>query len=500
MGGYLWCYENHYSVKDFLRSQIPEYHPDSTNKKSIEEGKGFDVMSLISGCDLVRTNGEVVPVDSLKGKNIAVCCVFVPVFWLSSEASQIQGIPTSCSRIFGKNNYEIVMVLKMRNNWIDDEDAFNHFLSGFPASSCLAIPFSDTLRRDYVCKSLGLVSDAMALLVDTTQKVVLHQSIFQNYRGFLGLNNLWVPWHETRFQLDALLDCKPSDFVYKISPKGLGVGVGVGDVEKVSISKLKEKLVGLYLCYDGGFIRTLSLIHQECKARNLEFEIVLVYIPIRKDSSVNPQLFQENFPELHGKRVIELYGMFGYPFTRKAVVLRLLEELSAFTLESFLVYGPQDYILRRNINSNNVENVEKVPVAELRGKTVLLCFEIDPPMIYEWYNRTKRATYPDLEVVFVNLSKHPKDKDDYKQLPIPWLTCPFDPEHVDFLLHKLNNCWPIAFAFGKDGKIISSRAEAILDSYGPDGFPCDDGRLCDEVVSDIKSSFYVDAFDDDMYV
>ena len=182
---------------------------------------------------------------------------------------------------------------KMRRHWANDEDAFDHFFSGFP-SSWLAIPFSDTLCRDKVCKSLGLGYSPMGLLVDHHQTVFEHETVEYITQSFAPLcaRELKLTWWEIHTKLHSNLD---TEFVYKINNSNNSAStvgsISIDDENKVSVSVFKDKLVGLYLCCDGTLIRTLNLVSQECKARGQEFHIILVYLPYGE--CVDPLLFQE---------------------------------------------------------------------------------------------------------------------------------------------------------------------------------------------------------------
>ncbi|KAL6561290.1 hypothetical protein OROMI_016891 [Orobanche minor] len=82
-----------------------------------------------------------------------LCCFHVPMFL--EDARLLQALTTTCLELYtSRDDFEMVMVAKM-NNLANYEVVFKHFFSGFP-SSCLAVPFSDPKRRDYICKYIGL--------------------------------------------------------------------------------------------------------------------------------------------------------------------------------------------------------------------------------------------------------------------------------------------------------------------------------------------------------
>ncbi|XP_021716852.1 uncharacterized protein LOC110684717 [Chenopodium quinoa] len=284
-------------------------------------------------------------------------------------------------------------------------------------------------------------------------------------------------------------------------------------------------------------------------ARNQDFHIVMVYLPYR--NSVDPLLFQEavnhvlreleippnpnwwvsfndfvsrklwkvgvdlcysndedqvvildpkmNVADYLGKYVINRLGINGYPFTRHFLVQRELEAIRAVTLESLLVYGSRDYVLRMNMTND----VDQVPIAELGGKNVLLYIDqLETPSntchtLLDWYDRTKKtAKAVDCEVVFVHFDGKEATSTPFGsakpimpiQMPMPWLVCPFDPQHIVFVKEVIFKAHPnvggILAAFDKDGHIITLYAKDLLDSFGPEGFPSYDG-LHNEMVHHI---------------
>lgn len=105
---------------------------------------------------------------------------------------------------------------------------------------------------------------------------------------------------------------------------------------------------------------------------------------------------------------------------------------------ALLVYGSQDYVLRSN---------DRIAVAELRGRNILLY--LDYLDLYDelltWYHEIK-AKDPDFEVVFVRLdNRNTTEVEDDLVLsaPMPWLVCPFDPDHSASLQKNIfTKAWP----------------------------------------------------------
>uniref|UniRef100_A0A803LTM0 Uncharacterized protein n=1 Tax=Chenopodium quinoa TaxID=63459 RepID=A0A803LTM0_CHEQI len=409
---------------------------------------------------------------------------------------------------------EVVVVAKMTRHWANDEDTFDHFFSGFP-SSWLAIPFSDTLRRDKVCKSLGLGASPMGLLADHHQMVVEHKTVDCIALSFSPLcaPELQFSWWKIHTQLHSNLD---TEFVYKINNNS--ATVGIDHENKVSVSVFKDKLVGLYLCCDGTLIRTLNL-----EAVN--------HVLHKLDIFANPHWWVSPFnnfgdydcdteedqlvildPKMNiadrlGKYVINRLGINGYPFTRHFLVHRELEAIRAVTLESLLVYGSRDYVLRMNVANNNDigNNIDQVPIGELRGKNVLLYIDqVETPSdtyytLLEWYNRNKTARVADFEVVFVHFDGKLVSTSfgSPKPMPMPWLVCPFDPQHTVFVKERILKAGTnkgFLAVFDKDGHIITLFAKDLLDSFGPEGFPSYNG-LHNEMVHHVEKQYHLNMDD-----
>ncbi|KAL6493198.1 hypothetical protein OROGR_032957 [Orobanche gracilis] len=513
-------------IENIKRSE-PTYSSDinrmvakakSRPQSIIEIGKSFDIMSLLSCngeiCDLQRNSGELVKVDEkiFGGKYIMLCCFHVPMFL--EDARLLQALTTACLELYtSRADFEMVMVAKM-NNWANYEVVFNHFFSGFP-SSCLAVPFSASKHRDYICNYIGLVDSVFHCLFMDKGTV-----LFRGHPNFLmcfgadafpfdeerikKLCNVELPVWKAPFNLQGLLQCNCSDTLDKI-----------GLQEKVSISELTEKLVGLYLCNQGSLIPILHKVYQQCKTQQLQFEVVLAYIPF--NDPVDPLVYQLNvdtmlkkkqiswwrlpfnnshcgargeFVDLYGGDVMSYYGIDAYPFTREALVQWELNKLRAVTLESLLVYGSRDYVHR---------GTDMVAVSELQGRNILVYLDIIDRLsmvdrVFSWYQEIK-AKDPEFEVVFVRLNGgNTTGEEDDNLVPLeevtamPWLICPFDPDHSALVAKKIFTKAGVGrtlVEFHKDGRICSFKAQLLLGAHGPGAFPFD-GNLRQKVISSLS--------------
>ncbi|KAL2934950.1 putative nucleoredoxin 1 [Bienertia sinuspersici] len=383
----------------------------------IQIGNSFDVISLLN-CHgfgiadksgyLVRNNGEKVEVDeeTYRGKYVLVCCFYVPVL---------------------------------------REDTY---------SDCVQVPWEDSRRSDYICKYLDLGHGCFKCLL-------------------LDKKGLVLPFDPSSLKL------------YGIEAFPFTVGEELPSLEekKVSISKLNKRVVGLYLCVEGNLIPTLHKVHKQCKSRRLEFEIVVVYLPFV--DCVDPQVYQENidrrlrrrkvswlrfpfnnsvsrrfwrltccypddrlmivgpnaeFVDLYGGDVMMSYGIDAYPFTREGLIQRKINKVRALTLDH-LVYRSRDYVLRCDDRT-----AVPVRVEELKGRNVFLYFDsldnidindVDHGELVSWYYAIK-AKVPDFEVVFVCFNDEENDllsieEIEEKLCAMPWLICPYDPDHSAFL-------------------------------------------------------------------
>ncbi|VFQ86756.1 unnamed protein product [Cuscuta campestris] len=462
----------------------------------IKIGQSFDVIPFLSGQDdtnyLHRNDGETERVEvneqMFSGKYILVCCFGLPLFRQEREARDAQAIATACSELYSmRSDFEMVVVAKM-NPLANSEGFFNHFLSGFP-TSCLEVRAND---------------------------------------------RLWWNGALPPSKLEDLLGCNPSDVLYKTVSPGIH--------EKVTMSELSSKVVGVYMCIQGHFIPTLGKVYQQCRAQGLDFEIVLVCVPWIADS-LDPEVHIANiervllewniswcwlppafgcpnklfnssvssrvrrcidehfrdqilivgphgtFVEPYGAEIMSLCGTDAYPFGRDGFFEMELKKFEKLTLESLLVYGPRDYVYRDN---------KKVDVRELRGKKILVYLDIlvDYNLALQmnyWLYEMKQYCDPDVEVVLVRRhgTRETGDEADLRLsgfAPL-WYVCPFDPQHSTSLEEELfigglkNNA---VVAFGTDGRVSSLGALGRLVMFGAKGVRFDRSDLRQDVFEHLE--------------
>uniref|UniRef100_A0A803MI36 Uncharacterized protein n=1 Tax=Chenopodium quinoa TaxID=63459 RepID=A0A803MI36_CHEQI len=374
----------------------------------------------------------------------------------------------------------MVVVVKMKK-LADYKQVFDHFLSAFPPS-CFVIPFEDLKRRDFICNYLQLDYFQCLILdkkgTDMKKNILLHGNRFVGDYGADAfpftdekLQELQAD-EEPRWKtcstnnLVGLLRCKLSDVLKKTNAED---GCGT-----VTISDLNNKdFVGLFLCIKGDLIPKLKEVYQHCKTHHKSFEILLVYMPMLDsldpqnyklfvdnqlqkhnlslwympfDNSVSRKLYrlvcpledeliilgtQDGSIDPYGREVLITFGINAYPFTRKELVQREVNKFKELTLETLLVYESQSYLLKGNT---------KIPVADLRGKNVLLWMSSLSPKLSE---------------------------------VMPWLVCPFIADHSASIEKKLfpdggMHGYDALVEFGTDGLVCSFTADEELLDIGVD--------------------------------
>uniref|UniRef100_A0A803LAC9 Uncharacterized protein n=1 Tax=Chenopodium quinoa TaxID=63459 RepID=A0A803LAC9_CHEQI len=271
--------------------------------------------------------------------------------------------------------------------------------------------------------------------------------------------------------LEGLLGCSPSDVVYKINSAGVRE-------QEITVSELRER------------------------TQNLAFEIVLVYMPF--DDCLDPEAYKANVDRPHdeyvdpyGREIMYRFRMDGYPFTREGFVQSRMKKLRELTLESLLVYGSRDYVIRGD---------DRIAVSELQGRNIILYLDHlgEDLRLYDellnWYDEIK-AKHPSFEVVFVRLdsvessiiSSIKMEDESVLSAIMPWLICPFDPDHSAFVAKKIFTVedtynMDTLIQFGEESRILSTEAQHLLREQGPGDFPYGDS-LRKEVIDKLNNNY-----------
>uniref|UniRef100_J3LPM3 protein-disulfide reductase n=2 Tax=Oryza brachyantha TaxID=4533 RepID=J3LPM3_ORYBR len=290
--------------------------------------------------------------------------------------------------------------------------------------------------------------------------------------------------------------------------------------DKVPISELEGKYVGLCFVVDGygpvvQFTSLLAKIYEKLREVGEKFEVVAVSVDGDEES------FSESFAAMpwlaipHGDKVCEKLARYfelrglptlvligpdgktlnndiaeiidehgvdaweGFPFT--ADKLGVLAEKAkaraeAQTLESLLVTDGLDFVLGKD--------GVKVPVSELKGKTVLLYFSAQwcgpcqaflPKLVAE-YTKIKEK-HSDFEIVFLSSDQDQSSYDEFFS-SMPWLALPLgDPREKQLgKTFKIRGI-PSLVAIGPDGRTVTGDAKAPLTVHGADAFPFTGERL-----------------------
>ncbi|XP_074273866.1 putative nucleoredoxin 1 [Silene latifolia] len=500
------------SKKTLVKSKEVEEDLDKVEREEvspikIEVGEHVDLKALLSS--KIRSflvspkDDEKVPVSSLDGKYVLVCCFFVPhdkdepthpvcrsIEALYSELS-LQGIA---------DNVKLVVVVKMApDSGISDFDRFFSKLS----VDCLAIPFFDFESRDNVCESLDLCTleclrTVPCLAVHPDGKVLQLCPFFLNDYGARSF-----PFTQEHFESINL-----EDEIIKLRLRSIDSPIFLGELlqcdslsqigdenKSIPTSDLDGVPVGLYLCYDGfkeGFMPDLQDIYQKCLDKGRKFEIVLVPLPFERH--YNPKSFCKRvrryalkdsrssswwtFPfndkicrtlwrifhcytedqliilphagrvgDLWGRHVASFYGIDAYPFTRDVIVERKVRELRSVTLGQLL-------------GDTFMSDFHKKNVLFFFDRAT--CFSVYKSLYRRLneFQRELQVKYPDVKVVFVpfepilSSSKRKLSKMGWHLLPPE--VCESVIKHI-FMAEAYPDegvCSTLA-TFDKDGMILS---------------------------------------------
>ncbi|PKA54053.1 putative nucleoredoxin 1 [Apostasia shenzhenica] len=288
--------------------------------------------------------------------------------------------------------------------------------------------------------------------------------------------------------------------------------------DKVKISELKGKMVGLY--FSGSwcgpcrrFTPILVEAYTELAARNSNFEIVFVsadsddedfdeyfthmpWLAIPFSDEEKREWLSENFglegiPTLiiidqNGRLLtveavefVRDYGAEVYPFTPERVGKLKKEEEAAKlvqTLKKLLVTSSRDYLV--------TSNFKKVPISELEGNVIGLYFTLSSFEGCAGFTRRLVNVYNELkgrgekfEVVLVSLEEdEPSFMDDFEDMP--WLGIPFKDKLCEKLVRYFElEDLPTLVVIGTDGSTVNRNAAEFIEDYGADAFPFSSKKL-----------------------
>ncbi|VFQ78596.1 unnamed protein product [Cuscuta campestris] len=399
-----------------------------------------------------------------------------------------------------RGDFALVVVPMMRNGFTHSFSAYEHFFSGF---SCLAVPFGEYLRREYICSVLGFDGQPKALILDPSQRVLYHgqPKMFSRFGGAEGGAFPFTPdrvgaylrhergWHD-HYSLNELLGLRDTDVLYNIGYYHAGSD-RLEDEEDgrrgITISELKRKFVGIYVCFDGSSLYELEAVYKECckRGKECELEIVVVGVPF---VGMEPPKLMEKFMiealesvKLLGwwflpfnntvshrlcrmrsdsqedglfivdpvRKYVDVYGFpvmadFGgvdaYPFNRRNLIEKEFERKMGLRLKSLLPSCWEQHVIKR---LNNMD--EEVPLAQVLEKMPFVVLYMykggkvfekknkiwwgyeDGDKLAAWYKNEIRGKGHSSSVVVVTVSMDGIDGDTDWFLETEWSVCPADP-------------------------------------------------------------------------
>ncbi|KAF5754059.1 putative protein-disulfide reductase [Helianthus annuus] len=174
-----------------------------------------------------------------------------------------------------------------------------------------------------------------------------------------------------------------------------------------------------------------------------------------------------------GVEIIGEYGSDGYPFTPERVKEIKDQEEEARknqTLRSLLETPSRDFVIKAN--------GDKVPVAELEGKTVGLYFMLSTFKRSSDYTGTLVKVYDELKAKDCNFEivMIPLDDDEEllkKELDnVPWLSLPFKDKKCDKLVRYFElSTLPTVVIIGPDGKTLHPNVADAIEEHGVNAYP-----------------------------
>uniref|UniRef100_A0A0D6QVY9 protein-disulfide reductase n=1 Tax=Araucaria cunninghamii TaxID=56994 RepID=A0A0D6QVY9_ARACU len=455
---------------------------------------------------LIKNNGYKVKVEELKGRIVGL---YFSAHWCPPCRAFTPLLTEVYTKLLDKRGFEIIFVS-------DDEDE-SSFQEYFKLMPWLALPFSDTEAREKIDQVFHVTSIPTLVLLDKEGKVISGDgvSIIEGYGAEAypfskeRLDEIKAKEEAMRQNqsLNSLLVSPERDFVI------------ANDGNKVPISELAGKTVCLYFSAHWcppcrGFTPQLIQFYNELRKRGEDLEIV--FISSDKDEVSFQEYFEsmpwlalpfrdpvgktlsryfevEEIPALialgpDGKtlqtKAVELvmeYGVQVYPFTAKKLdELKAKEEArrAAQTLESLLVSDERNFVI--------THGDEKLPVSELKGKTVGLYFSAHwcppcrafTPMLARVYNKLKEKG----EAFEIILLSNDKDQEAFEEYyaSMPWLALPFGDKVKKDLGHYFQiNGIPTLIIIGPDGKTVTTDGRNIVSVYGAKAYPFTDARLAD---------------------
>ncbi|XP_059670927.1 probable nucleoredoxin 1 [Cornus florida] len=482
---------------------------DEGTKKNTN-GDGYDLKSLLTRSRrdfLVRNDGEQVKIDKLKGKKIGL-------YFSRSTCASCQHFTPELVEVYNKlsskNDFEIILV-----SADDDAKFFEEYFVKMP---WLAIPFSDLEVREKLNELFKVEGIPHLVILDEKGEVLseVGAELIMKY-GEEVYPFTPEKVRELKEQEEA---AKKKQTLRSILVTPFRDFVLSNDGNKVPVSELEGKPVALYFFHPSDdqcleFTPKLVEVYDKLKEMGRNFEIVMVFLddhdeelfkqsfgsmpwlalPFRDGSWVKLCLYfeVETLPALviigpDGKTLhsnaaedIEEHGIQAL----KSLTPEMLEapteieeaKQEAETIESILVLGNQDFVIRNDGS--------KVQVSDLVGKNILLYFSANGrpdrnfvPKLIQAYHKIK-AKDNSFEVIFISSDNDQASFDKFFSR-MPWLALPFGDVRSSYLISKLCvSGTPIVVAIGPNGQPVTTNAADLIRAHGAGAYPFTEDRLKD---------------------
>ncbi|XP_065873638.1 probable nucleoredoxin 1 [Euphorbia lathyris] len=473
-------------------------------------GVSHDLLSLLTSKDtdfLIRNNGDQVKVCNLVGK-------IVGLYFSASWCRPCRNFTPSLIEVYEQlsskgDDFQLELVFISSDR---DEESFNSYFSKMP---WLAIPFSDDENRKRLKELFKVRGIPNLVFLDANGEVCCDQGvkIIRDY----GIEGYPFSQEKVEYFKKEEENAKKNQALSSILVSGSRDYLISKDGNKVHVSELEGKMVGLYLSVNSHplcleFTPKLVEMYKNLKEKEGKFEIVWISIDFeasdfKQGLETMPWLalpFEEKsrekiarYFELRGlpclviigddgktlqqnvAELIEDHGINAYPFSpEKLVELAEIDKarLEALTLESLLVHGDQDFVIQKSGS--------KVQVSELVGRNIVLymsakwckpCRDFLPKMS-EIYHQIK-AKDNDFEVIFISSDKDQTSFDEFYS-EMPWLALPFGDDRKSILQSKFKiKSIPAAIAISSNGHVLTKEAMKHLKSYGADAYPFTEHHL-----------------------
>lgn len=517
------------------------------SRKEMRHGPVCDLVKFLSSKErdyLVRNNGDKVRVDSLRGNIVVLYIIHLSrKFYTKRHMLNIKVMVDAYNQLSVRGDFEIVFVATQKNKTCEakHKEFFNKFFSKMP---WLAIPYFDLETRARFIKFWHLHN----LCIIDKQGVLRNKWNVEHIQYFgAGL----YPFTSDRIKeiekddeealnemtLRSLLSSPSRDYVVSNSK------------EKVPISRLEGKVVGLYL-YDKNepvaqrLTPKLVKVYKELKGTGEDFEIVMINLNFLSDYEFNEESFDKEFKSMPwlalpfkdltctkllrmfkpyinpdnkmdnvfiivgpggniferlGANVVWSYGISAYPFTLGTVAERKILGLKALNIESVLI--------GLDVKSIYAKGGEEFHISYLNGKNILLFVGRNDCNLSHKLMQVLLHRDHGCQVVYVSLDKNLSSFNSFFN-QMPWLALPFNVEKTIKLskILKFDHAFPCLLAFGPDGGHLTNYGRLFLKNCVMNNecqlFNYSFGQLFDYTKSDMGLELFTHCgyeFDSDSY-